>query len=67
MKIKTADQVLLVKDEHVLEWPDKLFCDQPIDNGLPFEESWRKLVHGNLELEIALPSEAPVQQLGFFH
>lgn len=59
MKIKSLDQVVAVRDEHLSEWSSVIFGDKAIDNGLKYEQCWSLLGKANSDPEYNLPSEAP--------
>ena len=41
--VKTDDEVLMVANEHLLDWPEKIFGSHPLHSGLTAREYWAQL------------------------
>ncbi len=53
--IKDDDQVLMLEDEHVLDWTDKIFGSQPMHSGFSEEKYWEMLRAGGGAESAKLP------------
>ena len=57
----------MVEQLHLIEWPEILFGQQPLDSGLPAEECYDELRKTTEELQDQLPEEMPPNELSYIH
>jgi hypothetical protein len=57
----------MVEELHLIEWPEILFGQQPLDSGLPAEECYDELRKTTEELQDQLPEEMPPNELSYMH
>ena len=67
LSIKSDAKVLMVQDEHLLDWPSKLFGDRPLHTGEPQERYWAQLRDSLPDVKDEIAEDMPPQVLDFFH
>ena len=65
--VKSDAEVLIVKDEHLLDWQEKLFGQRPLHADLDEATYWAQLKDSLPELSDVIPDEKPEHSPDHLH